>query len=223
MKATLDEQRSALAVARGYEILAQPDLAESAYAEILKRRPTDPVALTRLAALLVRYDENRRAEPVLRLLVGPQVGLPEEAVPENSAAGSPWSSRPPSGKRTAWTRRLRLLDLNKPRGEDAADARTRALVLGRRGQPLSGLRHPACFSRRSAVGSTPRRAATAGVREILAEAIRKDPVNAGTVAAMIESLYRDKRRAEAIEWIDRLEKLEPRSARVAEFRRRWAQ
>ena len=222
MKKALDEQRAALAVGRGYEILARADLAESAYREILKRRPNDPVALGRLATLLVRHDKNRLAEPVLRLLLDPRQALPDEAIPELRRRLALVLTAP-EWKEDRVDEALRLLDLNKPRGEDALDARTRALVLGRRGgaveTPVTGMvlqEERRLAQLYDARGEGPRS------RDIFAEMIRKDPANAGTIAAMLESLYRDKRRAEGVEWLDRLEKLEPDSERVKEFRRRWA-
>ena len=221
MKTALDEPRAALAVARGHEILARADLAESAYREILKGRPNDPVVLGRLAALLVRHDKNRLAEPVLRLLLEPRVGLPDEAIPELRRRLALVLTAP-EWKEDRADEALRLLDLNKPRGEDALDARTRALVLGRRGgaveTPASGM---VLQEERRLAQLYDARGDSARARAIFAELIRKDPVNAGTIAALLESLHRDKRRAEGVEWLDRLGKLEPDSDRVKEFRRRW--
>ena len=222
MKTALDEPRAALAVARGYEILAQANLAEAAYREILKRRPNDPVVLGHLAALLVRHDKNRLAEPVLRLLLDPRVALPDEAIPELRRQLALVLTAP-EWKEDRVDEALRLLDLNKPRGEDALDARTRTLILGRRGESVEtpSLGMVLQEERRLAQLYDARGEGTRA-QAILAELIRKDPVNTGTIAALLESLYRDKRRAESVEWIDRLGKLEPGSDRVAEFRRRWA-
>ena len=223
MKATLDGQRGALAVARGYEILARPDLAESAYREILKGKPYDPAALRRLAALLIRYDKNRLAEPVLLRLLGPRVPTPDEAVPELRRRLALVIAAPEQ-KKDRVDEALRLLDLNEPREEDASDARTRALVRGRRSlQALEalptegmGLQERRRLAQLYDADNDGKRS-----RAILLDLLQKDPVNTGTISALLESLYRDKRRVEGLEWIDRLEKLEPRSERVAEFRRRW--
>ena len=221
MRAALDGDRAALAVARAHEVLARPDRAESAYREILQRRPDAPAALGRLAALLIRHDKNRAAEPVLRRLLDPRLSLPDEAIPELRRQLA-LALAAPEWKEDRVDEALRLLDLNAQRGEDALDARTRVLVLGRRGRPLEGLpaRGMALREERRLAQLLAARGDGPRARAILADLIRKDPANAGTIAALLESLYRAKRRTEGREGLDKLEKLEPGSERVKEFRRR---
>ncbi len=230
MKATLDEQRSAMAVARGYELLTQPDMAESTYREILKRRPEDPEALDRLAGLLVRYDKNVEAEPVLRRLLSLRGTVPDEDIPGLRRKLGLVLTAPEQGEERVGEA-LELLSLNEPREGDAAvEARTLALVRGRRAdQRGASLRSVEALP---PLGMNPQEkfrlahlydahGNAAKARALLLDIIRRDPVNTAAISDLVEGLLRDQRRTECAEWIERLDKLEPGSDRVEEFRHRY--
>jgi tetratricopeptide (TPR) repeat protein len=74
--------RRALAQARGLDVLGDADKAEAVYLKMVKERPDDCPVLAELAAFYRRQEQWARAAAVLRKLLDPQTGAPDEVLVE---------------------------------------------------------------------------------------------------------------------------------------------
>src|SRR5262249_20150435 len=128
MRKEVPPERLPLALGQAYEVLRRPGEAERTYRGILSADPRDAQALLHLLELYVRGDRNAEAERVLERLLGPDVLVPEEQMPELrrrlALVLTDPRRRPPLVERA-----LALLAVNRAaEGETAADRRVAALV-----------------------------------------------------------------------------------------------
>ena len=133
-RAELDRSQRVLAeplrpgvLARGREVLGEPQGAEAIYVEMLKSRPNDPAAKQTLAAFYLRNNQTAKAEPHLRALAG------------GDGSDANWARRTlalamaVSGDYRKTREALEMLDKNLNGGHPAPeDHRARALVLALR-------------------------------------------------------------------------------------------
>ena len=230
MKEAIGPQRATMAAARAYEVIGHLERAEEGYRTVLKDRPRDAKALSRLAALRLRRDEQAKAEPVLRGLLGPPAVVVDEDAP---AIRRQLALALTASDANRIDEALRLLDRNRRSpAESPADARVRALVLAARPTGRAAAL--------KALGALPATRLTAQerlrlarlydaegdwgrARELILGLVEEDPANVSPAAALADGLIRHRRRVEAAEWLERVEKLEPGSPRAKALRRRWEQ
>ncbi len=221
MAAEVPEERRAVAVARGHELMGRFADAEQALRAFLEAQPRDPEAQRRLADLLLRLNRPADAAPVLESLLatGTRV-LPEER-PELRRQLALAVTAPGHPPRTALA--MSLLKLND---DTEADRRVEALVRGLApsardealrtlaglpaGPPEEVLRwaHLHDLS-----GNWPR------AREMLLELASADPDNPACAVELVDGLLRNNRRPEAKSWLERLEKLDPKHPRLPGLRK----
>ena len=190
--------RSALAVAQGCELLIQPDLAEKTYRAILKRKPDDPDALPRLAGLLLRYDKNAAAEPILRRMLAAKATIAEDIPGLRRKLALVITA--PEATKDRVDEALALLAKNKAL-DDPSQIRTRSLVQARRAElRADSLREIEAMEAKDMTPQEQLRLAklydTPGTavrsRTLVLDLIQRDPANSGLISAMIEKLLQDK-------------------------------
>ncbi len=231
----LPSDRAPLAVARGQELLGQLDLAEATYRQALKARPDDFILLMNVADFCRRSEQPAQAVPFLRRLLEPATGAPAEFVfrARRLLALVLGSDGDPHHYQEA----LALLDRNvQGRGEEPADLRARALVLG--SQPGQQVQALAIFEKslqRPLSPSLPGGRGGEGApapeeefglallceaagdhlraREILQGLLVTQPENPQLLARLGQLLVQQGELAQAQEYLQRLQKLEPATPR----------
>jgi tetratricopeptide (TPR) repeat protein len=233
MRKEVPPDRLPLGLGQAYEVLRRPGEAERTYRGILSADPRDAQALLRLLDLYLRGDRNAEAERVLERLLGPDVLVPEEQMPELrrrlALVLTDPRRRPPLVERA-----LALLAINRAaEGETAAHRRVAALVRagvkGQRaqalrtlerlpkGQGLSPLEQLRLAWAYDATGDWPR------ARGHLLDLLETDGGNTAWMAILIDGLLRHGKRAEAGRWLERLAKREPDTARTRQLQERFEQ
>jgi tetratricopeptide (TPR) repeat protein len=224
MKESVAKEVRSLALGRAYEVLGRHADAEKAYKAHLALQPRDAEALWRLAELYLRRDETDRAEPVLTALLDSRVLVPEEDLPHIRRTLA-LALTSPARREDRSAQALALLALNRAaRGDTQADRRVAALVKGSRpaarAEALAALE---AMSGGPAVTAQERlrlallyedEGRWVDARKQYAALVAADRENPAYVALLVEGLLRQKKMAEAASWLERLEKLEPGSARA---------
>jgi tetratricopeptide (TPR) repeat protein len=223
LKDQLPPRYAALPLARCYEAEGRFDRAAEYYRGALERRPSDATTLRRAAAFELRRDRPAAAEPLLRRLLAPGV----EAAPDDAA----------------WARR-RLAMVLAADGDDRKFAEAKELVAderddaaGRRVRAFVEASRP--DGRRAALRTLEESAKEAppdaeeslrlarlydeagdwpAAQSRLHELVTADKLNPEYLAVYVAALLRHGERDAARPWVERLDGLEPGSARVKEFR-----
>jgi tetratricopeptide (TPR) repeat protein len=229
MRARVPVERRLMAEARGHEIMGRFREAEAALRKFLSDNPTDVEGLRRLAALLIRTNQPAAAEAVLREVLGERSHVQPEERPELRrqlalVLTAPELPRPNTEAA------LKLVRFNlDTEGDTEANRRTEALVRGSSAlerksalNDLAGLMSgpsvlPEELLRLATLheqsGNWPR------ARELRLGLITADPDNPAYIIALIEGLIRHGRKAEALTWLVRLEKLDRDHPRLVGLRR----
>jgi tetratricopeptide (TPR) repeat protein len=223
----LPADQRAFTLARCYENIGQRDQAEKLYQEAITARPDDLAVLQGTAGFYMRCGQPRKAEPYFRKLLAHR-RVPDELIAwaRRSLAMALASSKEPAKLFEAET----LIDQNlKAYANRPEDRRAKAMLLSgkpaRRQEAIDALQ-----------GLLRAGAATDGDRLLLAqlsEAAGNWPQakeqfltvltspggdNAASLAHFISGLVRHGESMNALEWLDRLGKLEPDSARTLEVK-----
>ncbi|MFM7151521.1 MAG: tetratricopeptide repeat protein, partial [Gemmataceae bacterium] len=230
MKDKVDPDIRDFALGRAEDLFHHYDEAEKWYRSHLERNPHDADTLEHLAKLYLRQNRPLDAEKVLLKMLEPRVSVLEEDLPgirRMLALVLTAPEQPMDRVDTA----LAVLALNRgPAGESALDKRLSLLVRGRRAadradilkalEELSTDPEPGSEEQlRLALlyqqqGDWPR------ARSLLLTLLNRDEENPGVLAALVDGLLRNGKYAEAALQLPRLEKLEPSSPRVEDFRKR---
>jgi tetratricopeptide (TPR) repeat protein len=224
--ATLPADLVPLTLATAHEALGQMAAAEKEYREALRQQPQDGLALQRAASFFVRLYRPSEATPLLRRLLDPAVAVPD--------ANRVWARRQLAlaygGDDRQYAEAQALLkgeSADDPAARRARDfvAATRpegrAEALRRLESSLAAL--PATADERFRLAKLYEAAGEADkAREAVLEALTLDMQNPEYLAYHIDRLLRAERGDEARPWLGRLEKLEPASVRVREFRKQLA-
>ena len=218
-----------LATAQALEAMGRPDRAKRAYRLVLKSAPRDGQALMGLLRLYMRDNRNAHAERVLHLLFDPSVLVPEENLPELRRQMA-LAITSPDRKTLQVERALALLALNRARDpNDPADRRVEALVRGANPEErLSSVRTLEQLSADTPTDAERLRLAQLydmantwpQARTQLLSLLEADGRNPGSMAVLIDGLLRHGKKAEAAEWLERLAKIEPETARTQKLRER---
>jgi tetratricopeptide (TPR) repeat protein len=218
-----------LAVARGWEALANMGRAEEQYRAALARRPFDFLVLHHAARFYLRTLQPLQAEPVLRAMLDPSVFVPEESLAwarRQLAVVWAWEDGGPKYRQA-----LALLE-GRPvaAGEAVADERARAFVRGSRPGKLrealraierSLARGPLTPNEQFRLAQLYERADEwPKAREQWLGLVTADGKNPAYLAHFIETLLARGKKDDAREWVARLAKLEPNTERTRAYQAR---
>jgi tetratricopeptide (TPR) repeat protein len=219
----LPPERLALGLARCAEALGNLDQAEEHYQNSLEKDPGDGVLLRAAIEFFRRTDQPRKAEVLLRRLLDPRTQAPPDyAARARRQLAMVLAS---SGKDPDYREALALLG---GRGATGENERARAMVLASRpqqrplalrlfeeslkGQPISEddqfLRAQLC----EAAGAHQQ------ARLLLLDLLATNPENPQYLAFHIRGLVRQGDLTAVRFFLDKLERIEPRSARMSELR-----
>lgn len=222
MKKQLSPRLLPLTLARSYEALFLPEQAEAAYQQATRDEPSESVMLAYAADFYRRAERTSEAKQCYERLLDPALAAPSEDIVKarrHLAILLAKSDRP---------RATELLDANKrQRGDTLADERVRLFL-----QSQTASNREAAIGKfedtlRVQLPSSDERVlfaemlAAAGyvsqARAQLAESVAEEPMSAFLVARYVRILIRAGAVDDARQQVDRLETLEPKSARVREL------
>jgi tetratricopeptide (TPR) repeat protein len=214
-----------LTLARCEEALGPPEQAQAYYQAALAAAPDDPTALYHVARFYLHSDQSSRARPILRALLNGQTQSP----PDLAA----WALRElalelaAEGTEASWREALTLLD-GPARAGSVADQRASALVLGTRPehrrealrtiedtisrQPLTSEEQFRLAQLYEADNDRPK------ARELMLSLLANHVHESRFLAAHVQALLARAELTEARHWLDRLEMMEPGSARTKALR-----
>jgi tetratricopeptide (TPR) repeat protein len=219
----LPADQAAAGLARCYEALGDLCRAETQYRDALKVRPDDRVLLRAAAEFFRRTDQPHQAEPFLRRLLDPATQAPADA--RVRARRQLAILLAGSGKEADYREALALIQRNVETGGASADGeRARAVVLASRpGQQLAAVRLFEASFKDLPISEEDQfllaqLAGAAGLcqraQELMLDVLANSPDNPQYLSFHICSLLGRGDLAGARLYLDKLERIEPRSTRT---------
>jgi tetratricopeptide (TPR) repeat protein len=224
MKKELAVPRQSLTLARCYEALHMQEQADRAYQDALRLRPDDFIALTYAADFYRQADRVDQAIQCYQRLLDPAKSAPAESVLAARRHLAVFLAQ-----RGQASRALALLDNNKQsQGDTIADGRVRLFIQSQtesaresaiaKFQDSLGLQLPAPDERVLLAQMLEAAGYLGQARTQLAEAVNEQPTPT-ILVRYARLLIRLGERPEAERTVNRLETLEPSSARVRDLRK----
>jgi tetratricopeptide (TPR) repeat protein len=223
-KVNLPKPKHALAIAQGYQLLGEYQLADKHFREAVQLSPRDPEAQERLLQFYLAYSPEKGEQAARRLLeLEPTSDLARRTLATLLAT---------QGSDSQFEEAIQLL---RGSADDAANRRLHALLLMRRGGKtnlaeahsiLSGLVNqaatPSAMDRRLLALVAEAEGDLETARNQL-EALAGDGGSASYLATLIDFLLRHKQPKEAEPLVNRLISLEPNSFVTTQLHARWMQ
>jgi predicted Zn-dependent protease len=226
-KRKLPSDRVALGLARCYEAFGDVNRAEAQYREALQARPADCVLLSAAAEFFRRTDQPRKAEPLLRQLIDPATQAPGDY--RVRARRHLALLLAANATDADYQEALALVDQNsKSRGATVDDDRVRAVVLASR----PGQRREAIRLFEDSLKDLPiaeedqfllaqlweAEGAWEQAQRLMLDLLATNPENPQYLAFHLRGLIRHGERAGMSFYLDKLERIEPRSARTQDLK-----